>query len=206
LTVERLSGAWRLARLGGHWRLEAHALEIGAPASAPATLSVDAATDAAWAHGTLQSAPLPVVAAIARWYAPQLPLAQVALSGAVRELAFDWNAGRPGGVRLRTSAQLENVTLATPSRDMVLTGLNAHVAFRDADVALLARLLGARALAAFGAPAAQLIAGRIASADLEWRGPLTAAQPPWSRGGTEFRGAVGLRDATLAGSDPWPDM
>ena len=288
LTVGRLSGAWRLARLGGHWRLEAHALEIGAPASAPATLSVDAATDAAWAHGTLQSAPLPVVAAIARWYAPQLPLAQVALSGAVRELAFDWNAGRPGGVRLRTSAQLENVTLATPSRDMVLTGLtghvagadarlvadlqahaaqltlareeplvldnvaigarlaiaadgggwqvstddlevrraqlsvaasgaigaaaagrqpqiNAHVAVRDADVALLARLLGARALAAFGAPAAQLTAGRIASADLEWRGPLTAAQPPWSRGGTEFRGAVGLRDATLAGSDPWPD-
>src|SRR3989440_7596872 len=83
--------------------------------------------------------------------------------------------------------------------------INAHVAVRDADVALLARLLGERALAAFGAPAAQLTAGRIASADLEWRGPLVAVQPPWSRGGTEFRGAVGLRDATLAGSDPWPD-
>src|SRR5256885_418875 len=249
--------------------------------------SVDAATAAAWAHGTLQSAPLPVVAAIARWYAPQLPLAQVALSGTVRELAFDWNAGRPGGVRLRTSAQLEDVTLATPARDLVLTGLtgrvagadarlvadlqahaaqltlareqpvaldglaiaarlaiaadgggwqvstddfevrraqlsiaasgaigaagagrqpqiNAHVAVRDADVALLARVLGERALAAFGAPAAQLTAGRIASADLEWRGPLVAVQPPWSRGGTEVRGAVGLRDATLAGSDPWP--
>jgi len=288
LSVERLSGAWRLARLGARWHLQVHALEIGEPASAPATLSVDAATDAAWAHGTLQSAPLPVVAAIARWYAPQLPLAQVALSGTVRELAFDWNAGRPGGVRLRTSAQLEDVTLATPARDLVLTGLtgrvagadarlvadlqahaaqltlareqpvaldglaiaarlaiaadgggwqvstddfevrraqlsiaasgaigaagagrqpqiNAHVAVRDADVALLARVLGERALAAFGAPAAQLTAGRIASADLEWRGPLVAVQPPWSRGGTEFRGAVGLRDATLAGSDPWPD-
>src|SRR3989440_10616461 len=83
--------------------------------------------------------------------------------------------------------------------------INAHVAVKDADVALLARLLGARALAAFGAPAAQLTAGRIASADLEWRGPLAAAQPPWSPGGTGFRGAVGLRDAPLAGSDPWPD-
>src|SRR5207237_8300411 len=41
---------------------------------------------------------------------------------------FRSNAGRPGGVRLRTSAQLENVTLATPSRDMVLTGLTGHVA------------------------------------------------------------------------------
>src|SRR2546429_365772 len=83
--------------------------------------------------------------------------------------------------------------------------INAHVAVKDADVALLARLLGARALAASGAPAAQLTAGRIASADLEWRGPLAAAQPPWTPGGTGFRGAVGLRDATLAGSDPWPD-
>jgi uncharacterized protein YhdP len=288
LTVERLSGAWRLARLGAHWRLEVQALEIGEPASAPATLSVDAATDAAWARGRLQSAPLPVLAAIARWYAPQLPLAQVALGGEARELTFDWNARRPEGARLRTSAQLGNLTVATPSRDLVLTGLsgqlsgadarlvadlqahaaqltlareqpvaldnlgiaarlaiaaegggwqistddlevrrgelnvavsgaigaqgagrqpqiNAHVALKDADVALLERLLGARALATFGAAAAQLTAGRIASADLEWRGPLDAAQPPWSRSVTEFRGAVGLRDATVAGSDPWPD-
>ncbi len=288
LTLERLSGAWRLARLGAHWHLEVHALELGEPASAPATLSVDAAADASWARGTVDSAPLPVVAAIARWYAPQLPLAGVALGGAVRELAFDWNAHRPGGVRLRTSAQLEDLTVATPARDMVLTGLtghvsgadqrlvadlqahaaqltlarqppvaldglaiaarlaiaadgggwqvstddlevrraelsvaasgaigadgaggrpqlNAHLALKDADVALLARLLGPRALAAFGAAAARLTAGRIASADLEWHGPLDPARPPWSRGGTEFRGAVGLRDATLAGSDPWPD-
>ncbi|TLZ29517.1 MAG: hypothetical protein E6K25_09335 [Gammaproteobacteria bacterium] len=289
LTVERLSGAWRLAWLGAHWHLEVHALELGEPASAPVTLSVDAAADGAWARGTVDSAPLPVVAAIARWYAPQLPLAGVALGGAVRELAFDWNARRPGGVRLRTSAQLEDLTVATPARDLVLTGLtghvsgadqrlvadlqahaaqltlarhppvaldglaiaarlaiaadgggwqvstddlevrraelsvaasgaigadgagarpqiNAHLALKDADVALLAGLLGPRALAAFGTAAARLTAGRIASADLEWHGPLDPAQPPWSRGGTEFRGAVGLRDATLAGSDPWPDM
>ena len=288
LTVDRLSGSWRLARLGARWRLEVHALELGEPASAPVTLSVDAAADAAWARGSVESAPLPVVAAIARWYAPQLPLAQVALGGTVRELVFDWDARRPGGIRLQTSAQLEDVTVATPSRDMVLTGLtgylsgaderlvadlqahaaqltlareqpvaldnlaiaarlaigadgggwqvstddlevrraqlsfaasgaigadgagqqphiNAHLALKDADVALLAGLLGPRALAACGAAAAQLTAGRIASADLEWHGPLDAAQLPRSRIGTEFRGALELRDATLAGFDPWPD-
>src|SRR6202140_2728340 len=288
LTVDRLSGSWRLARLGARWRLEVHALELGEPASAPVTLSVDAAADAAWARGSVESAPLPVVAAIARWYAPQLPLAQVALGGTVRELVFDWDARRPGGIRLQTSAQLEDVTVATPSRDMVLTGLtgylsgadeprvaalqapaaqlplardqpvaldnlaiaarlaigadgggwqvstddfevrraglslaasgaigadgagrqpqiNAHVALKDADVALLAGLLGPRALAAFGAAAAQLTAGRIASADLEWHGPFDLAQPPWSRTGTQFRGALELHDATLAGFDPWPD-
>jgi len=281
LTVDRLSGSWRLERLGARWRLEVQALELG-------ELSVDAAADAAWARGRVESAPLPVVVAIASWYAPQLPLAQVALGGTVRELGFDWDARRPGGVRLRTSAQLEDVTVATPSRDMVLTGLsgyvsgaderlvadlqahaaqltlareqpvaldnlaiaarlaigadgggwqvstddfevrraglslaasaaigadgagrqpqiNAHVALKDADVALLAGLLGPRALAAFGAAAAQLTAGRIASADLEWHGPLDVAQLPWSRTGTVFRGALELRDATLAGFDPWPD-
>ena len=281
LTVDRLSGSWRLERLGARWRLEAQALELG-------ELSVDAAADAAWARGRVESAPLPVVVAIASWYAPQLPLAQVALGGTVRELGFDWDARRPGGVRLRTSAQLEDVTVATPSRDRVLTGLsgyvsgaderlvadlqahaaqltlareqpvaldnlwiaarlaigadgggwqvstddfevrraglslaasgaigadgagrqpqiNAHVALKDADVALLAGLLGPRTLAAFGAAAAQLTAGRIASADLEWHGPLDVAQLPWSRTGTVFRGALELRDATLAGFDPWPD-
>ena len=281
LTVDRLSGSWRLERLGARWRLEVQALELG-------ELSVEAAADAAWARGRVKSAPLPVVVAIASWYAPQLPLAQVALGGTVRELGFDWDARRPGGVRLRTSAQLEDVTVATPSRDMVLTGLSgyvsgaderlvadlqahaaqltlareppvaldglaiaarlaigadgggwqvsthdlevrradlsfaasgaigadgaggrpridAHAALKDADVALLAGLLGPRALAAFGAAAAQLTAGRIASADLEWHGPLEVAQLPWSRTGTVFRGALELRDATLAGFDPWPD-
>jgi uncharacterized protein YhdP len=281
LTLDRLSGSWRLARLGARWRLEAHALELG-------ELSVDAAADAAWARGRVESAPLPVVVAIARWYAPQLPLAQVALTGTVRELGFDWDARRPGGARLRTSAQLEDVTVATPSRDMVLTGLsgyasgaderlvadlqahaaqltlareqpvaldgltiaarlaigadgggwqvstddfevrrtglsfaasgaigaagagrqpqiNAHVALKDADVALLAGMLGSRALAAFGAAAAQLTAGRIASGDLEWHGPLDLAQLPWRGTGTQFRGALELHDATLAGFDPWPD-
>jgi uncharacterized protein YhdP len=288
LSVERLRAAWRLARLGAHWHLEVQALELGEPAAAPVTVSVDAAADAAWARGRVEFAPLPVVAAIVRWCAPQLPLAQVTLGGAVRELAFDWNARRPGGARLETSARLEDVTVATPARDLVLTGLagqvsgadehlvadlqahaaqltlarespvaldglaiaahlaigaagggwqvstddlevrradlsfaasgalsadgagrqpriDAHLALKDADVALLAGLLGPRVLAAFGAAAAQLTAGRIASADLEWRGPLDAAQPPWSRSGTVFRGGLELRDATLAGFDPWPD-
>jgi uncharacterized protein YhdP len=288
LSVDRLSGSWRLVRLGARWRLEVQGLELGEPATAPVTVSVDAAADAAWARGRVESAPLPVVVALARWYAPQLPLAQVALGGTVRELGFDWDARRPAGVRLRTSAQLEDLTVATPSRDMVLTGLsgylsgaderlvadlqahaaqltlareqpvaldglaiaarlaigadgggwqvstddfevrraelsfaasgaigadgaarqpqiNAHLALKDADVALLAGLLGPRAPAVFGAAAAQLTAGRIASADLEWRGPLDVARLPWSGTGTQFRGALELHDATLAGFDPWPD-
>jgi len=288
LSVERLSGAWRLARLGAHWHLEVHALELGEPAAGPTTVSVDAAADAAWARGRVESAPLPLIAAIARWYAPRLPLARVTLGGAARALAFDWDARRPGGARLQTSAQLEDVTVATPARDLLLTGLtaqvsgvderlvadlqahaaqltlareppvaldglaiaarlaigadgggwqvsthdlevrradlsfaasgaigadgaggrpriDAHAALKDADVALLAGLLGPRVLTAFGAAAAQLTAGRIASADLEWRGPLDTAQPPWSRTGTVFRGTLELRDATLAGFDPWPD-
>jgi hypothetical protein len=51
LRVDRLRAAWGLARLGAHWHLEVHALELGEPASAPVTLSVDAATDSAAAAG-----------------------------------------------------------------------------------------------------------------------------------------------------------
>src|SRR6202045_3751053 len=59
LRVERLRGAWRLARLGAPWHLEVHALELGGPAAAPVTVSVDAAPDAAWARGRVEFVPLP---------------------------------------------------------------------------------------------------------------------------------------------------
>src|ERR1700726_557596 len=73
LSVERLRAAWRLARLGSHWHFEVHALELGEPAAAPVTVSVDAAADAAWARGRRGVAPPRLPGAIARLPAPQLP-------------------------------------------------------------------------------------------------------------------------------------
>ena len=285
--VERLRGEWRLARDGAEWRLEARAVESGKAAAATVDASIDVATDGSTAHGRVEGAPLPLLAAVARGYAPQLPLSKVRLEGVAREIVFDFNARRPAGERLKTSAQLEDLAVASPAGELELGGLTAHVSGVDArvtadlhasaaqlragggqavsldglavaarlaidtqhggwqlkteelsisradlalaasgvlgaegagtprlsahvdlrrvDVAELARLVGPAALAALAPGASQLSAGRIENADLEWRGLIDGAWP-WSGTGSEFRGAFELRDATLTGSDSWPDV
>jgi uncharacterized protein YhdP len=288
LALERLRGAWQLAQRDGEWQLTVDALELGAPAAAAATISVAAAADGAYAHGRIQHAPIPALVAIAHWYAPQLPLSEVALGGQARELTFDWNAQRPAGARLITAADLQDLTLTVPGYGVLLSGLSAHVsgadgrlltdlqahgahltltreqpfvldaleiaarlavdttgvgwrlssddlevrreslslaasgeigaaaaaaaprmrahlAVKDADVVLLAGLLGPRALAAFGGAATHVTAGRITSADVAWRGPLVGGQAPWNVPGADFTGAVALRDASLSGDELWPE-
>ena len=293
LALERLNGAWQLARRGTEWHLTVDGLEAGtatapdAAAAIPAALIADLAADGAYAHGRLQHAPLPALALLARWSAPQLPLQDVALGGEARELTFDWSAARPAGSRLITSAKLQDLTLATPAGDVVLGGLSgqlsgadghlvgklqghaaqvtvsrerplvldgltvaarlvleaaggawrvssddlelrreglslaasgaigasaaggaprmsAHLALKDADVLLLTKLLGERAVSTLGAAAAHVTAGRIESADVAWRGVLEG-EAPWDVPGTEFAGSVALRDASLSGDEQWPD-
>ncbi len=75
--------------------------------------------------------------------------------------------------------------------------IETHVALKDVDVEWLARLIGPGALAGLAPGAARLTAGRIASADLEWRG---------SRGASDSSGTLELRAASLAGLDPWPGV
>src|ERR1700733_9532377 len=81
--------------------------------------------------------------------------------------------------------------------------VDAHLALRDADVALLAQAFGARTRATLGL-AGQLTAGTIDSAELSWRGPWTGdfADLPGSR----FTATATLRDAALASAGNWPDV
>jgi uncharacterized protein YhdP len=136
LSLERLRGAWHLARRGAEWHFSVDGLEAIAPAAPPGTapaaaLVLDVAADGAYARGELRHAPLPALAALAHWWAPQLPLQQLALGGQARELRFDWSAQRPAGARLITTAELQDLTLATPARDVVLSGLSAHLSGTD---------------------------------------------------------------------------
>jgi uncharacterized protein YhdP len=280
LSLERLSGRWQLARRGRQWRLSVGALELGAAAGAAAHLTLDAAVDGSYTRARLQHAPLAALAAFAQGLAPQLPLARIALSGRARELELDWDAQRPAGARFALAADLEDVTLASATRDIALSGFSGHlsgteaglagqlyshaaqlrlargepVAFdrlqlaarvridtlgggwqlsaeelelRRADMILLAggsisaataagppqiaahlsmRNAGAAMLAGLLGPdaAAQLVSGRIESADVSWRGPLDV--PPWSAPGAQFSGAVSFRDARLRASDQWPEV
>ncbi len=81
--------------------------------------------------------------------------------------------------------------------------IDTRVLLKDSDVGLLASVLGARALAALGGPAAALRSGRVESGELSWRGPLSGL--PWSTPGARFAGSLVLRDATLRESASWPE-
>jgi uncharacterized protein YhdP len=78
------------------------------------------------------------------------------------------------------------------------------VALQQADVALVSGVLGPQGLAALGEAASHLRAGRIESADLELRAPLSTVAR-WDANGNELRGALTLRDASLSGGPLWPD-
>jgi uncharacterized protein YhdP len=81
--------------------------------------------------------------------------------------------------------------------------IDTHVSLKDSDVALLASVLGPRALTALGPAGAALTGGRVESAELAWRGPFR--ERPWSAPGSRFTGSLRVRDASLQASDAWPD-
>ena len=128
--LDHIRGEWRLARRADSgWRLQVDSLELGEADShvAPAGLELEAAPSGAWVHGTLEQAPLQSVAAVARWFAPQLDVSGVELGGTVRNVAFDWNESRPSGQRLRTTARLVDVAVAPPDHGFTLSGLSGEV-------------------------------------------------------------------------------
>ena len=146
LVLERVSGNWRLARRGREWQLAVDSLALEVPATpagraaTPATILLTAASDGSYAHGNAQHAPLAALAAIARWCAPQLPLAELALGGEARELTVDWSEERPPGGRLVLAADVRDLTIAAASGELSLSGLNARVA--GAETRLIADLDG----------------------------------------------------------------
>ena len=115
-SLDHVRGEWRLAQRDLGWRLRVDSLELGNSAGRAtlASLSLDAAPAGEWVRGNLEQAPLQSVAALARWFAPQLDLSGVELGGKVRNVTFDWNGARPPGQRLQTAARLVDVSIAPP--------------------------------------------------------------------------------------------
>jgi uncharacterized protein YhdP len=134
--LDHVRGEWRLAQRNTGWRLQVDSLELGdvANRSAPASLNLDCAPSGDWIHGTLEQAPLQAVAALARWFVPRLDLSGVELGGTARTAVFDWNTARAAGRRLRTTAQLVDVSIAPRARGFRLTGLAGEVAGNETDL------------------------------------------------------------------------
>ena len=82
--------------------------------------------------------------------------------------------------------------------------VSAHIAVKDADMAMLTRFLGPQTLGALGPVAARVTGGRIESAELNLReasanGLLSDAPPG------VFTGVVALHDVSIGGDVSWPD-
>ncbi|MGO9803082.1 MAG: YhdP family protein [Steroidobacteraceae bacterium] len=126
-TLERLHADWQLARTAAGWHLAAQPLELEAGEDARAALTLDAASDAAWVRGRIQQAPVEVLAGLARSLNPGLVLAAPVLGGTVREASFDWSSARAPAQRLRTAAELDDLSIAAAGSPVRLAGLAAHV-------------------------------------------------------------------------------
>ncbi len=135
INLDRVRGEWRMVQRDFGWRLRVDSLELGDSADhpAPASLSLDAASSGEWVRGMLEQAPLQSVAALARWFAPQLDLSGVELGGTARNVSFDWNGARPVGQQLRSAAHLVNVAITPPGHGFTLTGLTGEISGNEID-------------------------------------------------------------------------
>jgi uncharacterized protein YhdP len=141
LVLDRLIGNWKASRLGPGWRVRVDSLDLE-KGDHFGSLIVDTSESSQsdspgrWIRGTLDQAPLESVVAITQWLAPHVDLAGVHLDGTARNLKFDWASGRAEGQRLRTSAELEDVSLMPRSKDYVLGGLSARVDGSESDLTI----------------------------------------------------------------------
>ena len=163
LALPVLNARWQLTPAGAGWHLSAQSLELGPALRGTAQLSFDAHA----ARATLADLPAGALAALTRWWAPQAPLAQLALSGRARTLEIDWDARRPAGERWLAAADLDGLTLASAAGDVTLSGLSAHLRAQEAQ--LTGELTGqaARLVARGEAP--------LTLEDLRLQGHLAAA-------------------------------
>lgn len=129
LAVPRLHAAWQLTTRAGVWHLSVSGLELDQSAG-PASLALEARPDMS-VSGTVQHAPLALLAGIARWREPELPFRDLDLRGTLRTLTFDWSAQRAAGKRLTAAAQLETLSLATAG-GATLAGLDGEIRASDA--------------------------------------------------------------------------
>jgi uncharacterized protein YhdP len=125
--LERLRAEWQLVRGSAGWHLSVEPLELGEARSPGAALAIDAAADGASVRGRVQGAPLAALAGLARGCVPQLRLSGLELAGVVREASFEWNAARPPDARLRTTAEIRDLSIAPAGDTFRLEGLTARV-------------------------------------------------------------------------------
>ena len=106
---------------------------------------------------------------------------------------------RRGETRVSAQAAIAFPAGAAPRR------LDTRLEVSNADAPLVARLVGPQALAAFGAAASRLTAGRITSGTLELHGTFEAGAAA-DTALSSSHGAFQIEDAVLAATEAWPEV
>ena len=162
LDLDRLSGRWWLTRHPSYWRVHVDGLQLGAPQDRTGRAVLAADVGDGWTQGKLEGAPLHSVAAMGLWLAPDLDLGGIELGGTAREVSFNWDERRAAGRRLKASARLADVSIASPSGGFVLTGMTARASGNEDDIEAAVQSDAAR-LQLAGAPQEPLQGVRVAS-------------------------------------------
>ncbi|MBS0365134.1 MAG: hypothetical protein JSR67_04830 [Proteobacteria bacterium] len=143
LQVTALSGRWSLARGADSWRVVVRDAAIEMPSSGDevhgaaaraVSGSFDLARDGAWLRGVLNELPLPLLASVARASLAPLADSHVEFDGQARQVRFDWDRERSAGSRLLTQAQVSDVAITDPDRQLSMRGMTGTLRGYDARI------------------------------------------------------------------------
>jgi len=127
LSLDYLTGDWRFLRRGDVLQFQVDQLVLSREQKDSPLPAFTVEMSEGHLHGSLESAPLRSLAAIAHWLAPQLAPDAVALEGQVEDIDVDWNRARPEGARLAASAKVDEAVATSVTHGFALKGLPARL-------------------------------------------------------------------------------
>ena len=123
LRLDYLTGEWRFAHRAEASQLQIERLVLSREQKDSPLPAFAIEMSAGHLRGSLPSAPLRSLSAVAHWLAPDLAPDSVALEGKVEDLDVDWNPRRPEGFRLAASAKVDEALATSVTHGFSVKGL-----------------------------------------------------------------------------------
>jgi len=123
LKLDYLTGDWRYARRAESSQLQIEQLVLSREQKDSPLPAFVIEMSAGHLRGSLASAPLRSLSAVAHWLAPDLAPDAVALEGKVEDVEVDWNPRRPEGFKLAASAKVDEALATSVTHGFSVKGL-----------------------------------------------------------------------------------
>jgi uncharacterized protein YhdP len=136
LKLDYLTGDWRYARRAESSQLQIEQLVLSREQKDSPLPAFSIEMNAGHVRGSLPSAPLRSLSAIAHWLAPELAPDAVALEGNVEDVEVDWNPRRPEGFRLAASAKVDEALATSVTHGFSVKGLPVRLQATESRVGI----------------------------------------------------------------------